>query len=159
MEYDEQSLNERIENEIVNMATKKYLENLEKSFAVKLEKMLHDQAFKIVKNIKNFQLDKCNKDGLKETISMEDYIIKKSIESIDIKRDEYGKTGYDARSDQRTMLEWTIKDIILNKKNEFTEKLKSEINIISDEYQSKLQDMVTKTLSPIYTKLIEKLNS
>ena len=36
LEYDEGSLNERIENEIVKEATKKHLVNLEKSFEKKL---------------------------------------------------------------------------------------------------------------------------
>jgi len=37
--------------------------------------------------------------------------------------------------------------------------LKENIVAIENEYQNKLQEMVTKTLSPIYVKLIEKLNS
>ena len=94
MEWNEESLNEQIEQSVIRKATEVYLSGLEKTFEKKLEKMLHDQAFKIVKNINSFELDKCNKDGLKETISMEDYIIQKTIESLDIKRDKSGRTGY-----------------------------------------------------------------
>jgi len=159
LEYDEASLNRRIEDTIVREATKKYLENLEKSFGKKLEKMLHDQAFKIVKNINKFELDKCNSNGIKETISMEDFIIKKSIESLEIKRDEYGRTGHNARNEQRTMIEWVVKDMLKGSENSFKESLKNKIQIIEKEYQDKLQDMVTTVLTPIYTKLIEKLNS
>lgn len=159
LDYDEESLNKRIEDTIIREASKKYLADLENKFAEKLEKMLHDRAFKIVKSINKFQLDKCNKDGLKETISMEDYIVKKSIESIDIKRDKYGRTGYDAEKDKRTIVEWTVNKIITEKDNGFYASLENEIDRIEKEYQLRLQDMVTKTLTPIYKKLIEKLNS
>lgn len=159
LEYSEESLNREIENAVIDAATKKYLEKLDNTFAEKLETMLHEQAYKIVKGINRFQLDKCNKDGLKETISMEDYIIKKSIESIDVKRDSYGRTGHNANSEQRTMIEWTIKDIVTRGDNEFIKSLKKEIIKIENEYQNKLQDMVTKTLAPVYKKLVEKLNN
>jgi hypothetical protein len=159
LEYDEGSLNDRIETAIINAATQKYLNDLDASFAEKLEQMLHDQAFKIVKDIKRFQLDKCNSSGIKETISMEDFIIKKSIESLEIKRDKQGRaSGNYSNDDKRTMVEWVIADTVTSSNSEFMKVLKRKIEKIEKEYQDKLQEMVTKTLAPVYSSLVEKLN-
>lgn len=160
LEYDEQSLNSRIEDTIVREATKMYLENLDKSFAKKLEKLLNDQAFKIVKNINRIELDKCNTNGLKESISLEDFIINKATESLTIKRDKYGQIdGYNSEKDKRTIVEWVVNDIISSNKSKFQESLRTEIEKIEKEFQNNLEKMVTKTLTPIYVKLTEKLNS
>lgn len=159
LDWNEKSLNHQIEQAIVKAATKQYLKGLEKTFEKKLETMLHEQAFKIVKNINSFELDKCNADGLKETISMEDYISKKAIESLGVARDVYGQTGHTARSEKHTMIEWVVKKTIEQKDNVFTKELKTQIDQIEAEYQAKLQGMVTKTLAPIYSKLVDKLNS
>lgn len=159
LEYDEESLNERIENNIVEKATKIYLEKLDKKFAATLEKLLYDQAYKIVKGINKFELDKCNTNGIKETISIENFLIKKSIESLEIKRDSYGRTGSSASNEQRTPIDWIVKGIIEDKQNGFSAALLTEIEKTNRAFQDKLQEMVTKTLTPVYVKLIEKLNS
>ena len=162
LELDETSLNEQIEQSIISAATKEYMDGLEKTFEGKLESMLHKQAYKIVKNIGEFELDKCNANGLKETISIEDFIAKKAVESLNVKTNssgEVGNNGYNNREKFRTTIEWVIHDVIIDKDNQFIEAMKKQIAVIEKEYQDKLQEIVGVTLSPIYKKLVDKLNS
>jgi hypothetical protein len=158
LEYDESSLNERIEDAIIRKATDSYIVNVEKNFRQKLETSILDQVQKIVKGINRIELDQCNKSGIKEVISMEDYIIKKAIEALDKKTDQYGRDDYNSRDEKRTAIGWVVKDIITSKEQQFQKELRVQIGKIEAEFQKTLQEMVTKTLTPIYTKLVEKLN-
>jgi len=158
-EWEESSINDKIESKIVEVATRKYLENLNETFGKKIEELIYVQAQAIVKGITKIELDQCNKNGLKEVISIEDFIVKKAIESLTVKVDSRGRNDYNSGSEKRTPVEWLVNEHLKTKNNSFANELKSQINKIEQEFQNKLKEMVNTTLAPIYQKLVNKLNS
>ena len=159
--YDSGSMNDRIQNAIVEKVTEQYIQTVDKKFKEKLDEMITQSVSLMIKDIKTIALDTCDleKGSIKKSMTLRDYIIQRAVDSLKIMVDENGRNSKDqySNSEKKTIMEWTIQKTLKN--STFSTALNAEIKRIQDEYQANIRNMVTSSLAPIYEQLLLKLKS
>jgi hypothetical protein len=157
--YDEGSLNDRIENAIIKKVSDLYIETIDKKFKSKVDELVTSAVSLMIKDIKTIPLDTCDleKGQIKKSMNLRDYIVQRAVDSLKVKCDSYGRTDSGASSDKKTPIEWQISKTI--NQSAFTKELQIEIQRVQNEYQTNLRTMITSALAPIYEQLLLKLKS
>jgi hypothetical protein len=159
IELDECSLKSRIEDKIINTVVNGYLKEVEPFFKKKIEQLVVTEAQKTITSIKKIPLDKCDISGLKQTMTLDEYIIKQFLGSLSIKVDEQGRNGNNssAYSDRRTPIEWAIHKAMTS--GGMKKEIDSVVKKVEENYKASINELIMKTLSPIYEQLLLKLKS
>lgn len=155
--FDSNDLNEEVKKAIADKMIADYMDNIEESFTKKMEELILTEAQKIVHGMSKIYVDKCNTSGVKESMTIEQFIIQTATDSLTNRVDRNGRSGHNASGDRRTPIEWFITDTIDGGKNNFGSELKTQCVKIERDYAASLEAMVNKTLAPLYKKLREQV--
>ncbi|MFA5234160.1 MAG: hypothetical protein WC390_07155 [Sulfurimonas sp.] len=158
-DYDEGSLNQRIQDAIVDKVVKQYIETIDKSFKSKLDTMITDAVKIMIKDIKTIPLDTCDleKGAVKKSMLLRDYIIQRAVDSLKLKTDEAGRSDSSAYNERRTPIEWVVKRHIND--GDFSKAIQSEILRVQNEYKINLRNLVNDAIAPVYEQILLKLKS
>lgn len=157
-EYNEGELQQSIKDAIVDKMLATYMTDIEKSFTKKLESQILIEVNKIVRGMSKIYVEKCDtKDGVKESMTIEQFVISKATGALTTKIDSCGRTDYNSNNDKRTPIEWLVQKSLEGGQNEFVRELQLQCDNIKSKYQEDLEKMVVKTLAPLYKKLREQI--
>lgn len=153
--WNNESLQNQIEVEIIKTSVNKFISNIEANFTKKIEELVFKRVSETLSNIDEITITPCSINGIKEPMTFKQFIIKKAIESFEKGVNYYGEIN--GSRDYKNITEYIIKKELLKEKGVLSNKLQEEINFINDTYIKSLNEMVTKTLGPIYKELLKEL--
>lgn len=153
--WDQDTLNQKIENQVVDVAVNRLLTNIEGKLTNKVEQLVSDQAMSIIENLDEIRLTPCSTNGLKETVTLKQFIIQKALDVLKARVDESSgrKTEYSGIS----YIEYIVKKLLSEERSKFYSAVKKEIEKVSETFTKSLEEIVSKLLAPEYLKLRKKL--
>lgn len=159
-DYNSEELQQSIKDAIVDKMLETYMTNIEKSFTKKLETQILTEVNKIVKGMSKIYVEKCDtKDGVKESMTIEQFVISKATGALTTKVDDYGRSDYNSSNNKKTPIEWLVEKSLKNGQNEFVKELQEQCDNIRNQYQADLEKMVVKTLAPLYKELRKQIKA
>jgi hypothetical protein len=154
---DEERLKSQIEERIINTVVNGYLKEVEPLFKKKIEQLVIAEAQKTVTSIKKIPLDKCDIAGIKQTMTLDEYIIKRFIDSLSVRVDDQGRSDSYSYGDKKTPIDWAIFNAM--KSGGMKKEIDVVVQKVNEYYRASINELIMKTLNPIYEQLLLKLKS